>query len=148
MKCKKVNKNMMGLLDGTLDSNMQGQIQNHLNSCTKCYKEFNALKDIYAAIEIEKDEFKANPFMAQKIWDRIHSPQAKLSGIIIPIRRMAIASIAAAGIVFGIAIGSLLNNMLFNGGYNTTEQEWSQLADDYFPNQVFSPYDELVDDNK
>ncbi len=148
MKCNKVNKNMIGLLDNALDSNLQGKMQGHISSCTKCEKKLEALKDFYGAIEAEKNEYKANPFMAQKVWDKIHSTQTKPTGVIIPLRRMAIASIAAAGIVFGIGIGSVLNSVLFNGDYNKQNQEWSQLADDYFPTEVFSPYEELIDDNK
>jgi anti-sigma factor RsiW len=143
MNCKEVNKNLISFLEGELNDAEQNSLQEHLNACSDCKKNLIQLEKIYSTIEIEKMEFNANPFMAQKIWDNMQSSESTFNAPVIPMRRSTIITIAAAGIAFGVAIGSLLNSTIFIQPNNTSEESWSQLADDYFPSDIYSPYEEL-----
>jgi anti-sigma factor RsiW len=145
MKCKESNINLLSYLDGELDREKHDRLEQHLASCEQCQKALENVKHIYTGIEQEKEEYQPNPYLAAKVWDALHSKKS-INVPIIPLRRTTIVTIAAAGIAFGIAIGSLFSASLSNADGNTQNQ-WSQLADEYFPSDVFSPYENLDDNN-
>lgn len=143
MKCKEVNKNLLSFLDGELNKQQSEATDQHLAQCEACNRSYLRLKSIYSCIDDEIESYEPNPFLAQKIWDRIHTKESTIYAPVIPMRRTTIVTIAAAGIAFGIAIGSLLSSSVSTAPEGNTEQYWSQLADDYFPSEVYSPYEEL-----
>jgi anti-sigma factor RsiW len=147
MNCKEVNKILISFLDGELNEAAQNSLQEHLNDCNECKKNLLQLEKIYSTIEIEKKEFSPNPYMAQKVWNKMQSSESTFKTPVVPMRRVTIITIAAAGVAFGVAIGSLLNSTIYNQPNNTNEQTWSQLADDYFPSDIYSPYEELNNNN-
>lgn len=146
MKCKKSNINLLSYLDGELDQEQQKRFEQHLTSCEQCQKALENLKQIYTGIEQEKEEYQPNPYLAVKVWDKLQTSNKSAKVPVIPLRRSTIVTIAAAGIAFGIAIGSLFSASLPNAQANAQDQ-WTQLADDYFPSDVFSPYENLDDNN-
>jgi len=119
----------------------------HLGSCQSCQEALGKLQGIYAVIDEEVKAFEPNPYLAAKTWGKIHTKQETVNIPVIPLRRAHIITIAAAGIAFGIAIGTLLNASFSEDMNSPSEQSWTQLADDYFPSDVFSPYEELVDND-
>lgn len=129
-------------MDGELNDAKNTSIHQHIEKCESCAEVFQQIKDLYSTIEIEKKQFEPNPFLAQKVWSKVHSKSSAIGSPIIPFRRLTVVSIAAAGIFLGIAIGSLFNMILPTQSKNA-EQEWSQLADDYFPSEIFTPYENL-----
>jgi predicted anti-sigma-YlaC factor YlaD len=147
MNCKEVNKNLLSFLDGELNEAKNRSIQLHISNCKNCQEAFHQIKSLYSTIDIEKEQFEINPYLAEKVWTRLHSTGSSINTPIIPLRRLTIVSIAAAGIFLGIAIGSLFNMAFTNQTTEATEQEWSQLADDYFPNEIYTPYEELDNNN-
>ena len=146
MSCKNKNINLIGYLDGELTPEQKQKVESHLASCQDCQNLLYTLKQTYGIIEQEKEQYQANPYLANKIWNKLQDNSNRVAAPIIPLRRTAIASIAAAGIAFGIAIGSLLNSSLTNVN-DASSNEWTQLADEYFPSDVFSPYEDLLDNN-
>ena len=143
MKCIEVNKNLLSFLDGELNEAKQKATETHIAHCEACQVALQKLKDVYTIIESEKESFKPNTFLAQKNLDRGDKKESSIYNPLLPKRRLKVVTIAAAGIAFGIAIGSLLGSSVSSNSNNDSEQYWSQLADDYFPNEVYSPYDEL-----
>jgi predicted anti-sigma-YlaC factor YlaD len=146
MNCKEVNKNLLSFLDGELNEAQNTSIKLHIEKCHNCATVFQQIRELYTTIEIEKEQFEPNPFLAQKVWSKVHSHSSTIASPIIPFRRLTVVSIAAAGIFLGVAIGSLFNIIIPTQSIGN-EQEWSQLADDYFPNEIFTPYENL-DNNK
>ncbi len=137
MSCKLSNINLLNYIDGDLDTEAQAKVKEHLENCLECQENFAHLKSIYGIIELEKQAINPNPFLSSRIWEIVNQQHAP----IIPLRRFTIATIAAAGLVIGIVIGSLFNS---NTNISTTSsQAWEQLADDYFPGDSFSPYENL-----
>ena len=140
MSCNKTNIEFLNYLDGRLSIQKQEAIAEHLATCSACRKTLENLKEIYASIEIEKDEFTENPFLAAKIWNKL---QNKPETPIIRMRKSAIASIAAVGIILGITIGTLFNTWISERNRYEQINSWTQIAEDYLPSEVFSPYDNL-----
>ena len=143
MNCKEVNKNLLSFLDGDLKPEKQSRIEQHLANCERCSLALQNIKNIYSEINDEVDSLKTNPFLAQKVWNKVQANQSSSNVPVIPLKRSSIITIAAAGIALGIAIGSLLNSTVSINSNATSEQNWTQLADDYFPSEVFSPYENL-----
>lgn len=143
MNCKEVNKNLLSFLDGDLKPERKRNIEQHLANCEKCSHALQNIKIVYSEINNEVGSLKANPFLAQKVWDKVQANQSSSNVPVIPLKRSSIITIAAAGIALGIAIGSLLNLTVSINSNASNEQNWTQLADDYFPSEVFSPYENL-----
>ncbi|PKP38333.1 MAG: hypothetical protein CVT98_05185 [Bacteroidetes bacterium HGW-Bacteroidetes-15] len=147
MNCKEVNKNLLSFLDGDLVPATQNNIELHIANCESCQLALQKLKEVYSEIHEETNSVKPNPYLAQKVWDKVHSNEGNISVPVIPLKRSTIFTIAAAGIALGIAIGSLLNTTVSENSNTSNEQNWTQLADDYFPSEVFSPYDDLTNND-
>jgi anti-sigma factor RsiW len=147
MKCKDVNRMLYSFLDGELNEDMHRKVQQHVSTCTKCIETISHLREINSVIEAEKASVELNTFFAQKVVDRLQSKSNQASAPIIPLRRITVVSIAAAGIFLGVLIGSMANAYLISKPSDGFDYQWSQLADDYFPNEPYSPYDELSDNN-
>ncbi|NHB67256.1 anti-sigma factor family protein [Perlabentimonas gracilis] len=145
MKCKEANINLLSYLDGELNTEQQSRVEQHLASCEQCQVALENLKQIYIDIKGEKEQYQPNPYLATKVWNRLQTSNQSVKVPVIPMRRSAIATLAAAGIAFGIAIGTLFNASVADTNGNNQDQ-WTQLADEYFPSDVFSPY-EILDDN-
>lgn len=147
MNCKEAHKYLLSFLDGELQSDQQFAIEQHLGSCKSCQEALKMLQGIYAGIDEEVKAFEPNPYLSSKVWSRIHSKQESINVPVIPLRRAHIITITAAGIAFGIAIGTLFNSSSTSDVNSSSEQNWTQLADDYFPSDVFSPYEEIIDND-
>jgi anti-sigma factor RsiW len=143
MNCKEVNNNMLSFLEGNLNQEKESKMKMHLSGCSTCEKNLAKVKSIYQIIDEDKDSVEPNPFLATKVWEKVQSQKTSIEVPIIPLKRATIIYIAAAGIAFGIVIGSLLNTTLPHSENGGQEEYWTQLADDYFPNEVFSPYEQL-----
>ena len=142
MKCNEVNKKILHLLDGTLNETERTIVESHLEECSECNKVAKRAKEIMLVIEQEKDELVNNPFLASKVWSRIHKESIIIESSTSAIRRIAYTSVAAAGILLGIVIGTAINSTFFSKSLIESELMWSQLTDDYFPYEVYSPYEE------
>ncbi|MDY0201437.1 MAG: zf-HC2 domain-containing protein [Bacteroidales bacterium] len=143
MNCKKINIDFLNFLDGNLSESAQEATKEHLAKCSDCRQKLENLKSVYTSIETEKDEFKANPFLASKVWAKLQDEHIPSATPIITMRRTTIASIAAAGIVLGITLGALFNTWVSERNSYEQINSWTQIAEEYLPNEVFSPYDNL-----
>ena len=148
MNCKKVNKNLLSFLDGDLNPTSKNSIEQHIVACESCQLTLQNLRGIYSEINNEVDSVQLNPYIAQKVWDKLHVDHSTSIVPIIPLRRSTIITIAAAGVALGIAIGSLLNSSVNSNSNTRNEQNWTQLANDYFPSDVYSPYEDLTINDK
>ncbi len=147
MNCKEAHKNLLSFLDGELQSNKKVAIEQHLSSCKSCQEALAKLQGIYVGIDEEVRAVVPNAYLASKVWSKVHSKNESVNVPVIPMRRAHIITIAAAGIAFGIVIGTLFNASLSGDVNSTLEQNWTQLADDYFSSDIFSPYEEIADNN-
>lgn len=139
MSCKLSNINLLNYIDGDLDTETQATVKEHLENCLDCQENLAHLKSIYGIIELEKQAINPNPFLSSRIWEKVNQQYVP----IIPLRRYTIATIAAAGLTIGIVIGSLFNSTSSISVSTTSQQAWEQLADDYFPGDSFSPYENI-----
>lgn len=147
MSCKKANKNFLSFLDGDLSTEQHKTIQQHLDGCRTCQDALAKLKEVYSLIEDEKKTIEPNPYLATKVWEKIQHKNTQTATLTIPMSRRAIITIAAAGVAFGIVIGTLLNTTTPSQIESISDQNWTQLADDYFPSDMYSPYEEIANNN-
>jgi predicted anti-sigma-YlaC factor YlaD len=144
MKCKEVNTKFIEYLDKRLNATQKQQFEDHISTCTNCKKAFDSFIRIYGEIEFEKNEFSPNPFLGQKIWNKINVKEKSYNSPILTIRRVAFTSIAAAGLFIGILMGSLINGLIFSNINEDIEQSWTLLTEEYFPSEIYKPYEELA----
>lgn len=142
MKCKEANNNFINAIEKSLNTGEQSAFEMHLISCKSCSKSFRRFRNVYQSINTEVEEFTPNPFLAQKVWEKATANSNAIKVPIVPFPRSAIVSIAAAGIALGIVIGTLLSTSS-QSTISTKSEYYLQLADDYFPSNLYSPYEEL-----
>lgn len=148
MNCKEVNTRIIAYIDRELDDSQRAQFAEHLSVCSKCKELVSRMQLVYGEIEVEKNEFSPNPFLGNKVWQKIQDSNSAERVPIVPLRKMSIAYIAAAGIFLGIALGTFFSSVLFDSSTDSTEQTWTQLADEYFPADIYEPYEDLVETSK
>lgn len=140
MSCKEYQKQIISLLDGKLHQELANELNSHLNGCESCREALDKLSNAYSLIELEKSEFKNNPFLSAKILAKIDNKRVSNSNAGASLRYLTIVSLAAAGIALGILIGTLYNK---NTSIDTTStiKTWDQqLADEYMPEVENNPY--------
>lgn len=142
MKCKEINNSFIYAIEKSLSSDEQSAFEKHLISCNSCSKSYQRFRNVYQSINTEVEEFTPNPFLAQKIWEKATAKTNTIKTPIVPFRRSAIVSIAAAGVALGIVLGTLLNSSS-QSTVNAKSEYYLQLAEDYFPSNLYSPYEEL-----
>jgi len=147
MDCKDVNKMLYSFLDGELGEAMHRKVQQHITTCEQCIETISYLREVNSVIEAEKVSLKQNPYFAKKVANRIQSESSHIATPVIPLRRFTIASIAAAGILLGVLLGSMVSTYINTKPSAGLDSHWTQLADDYFPNELYSPYDEFNGNN-
>lgn len=143
MNCKKANKNLLSFLDENLSEPTQKAIKQHLTTCNACTQKLEDLKSIYTSIETEKNEFSPNPFLASVVWAKMQNKSNNHTAPVISMRKSMFVTLAAAGIALGITIGTLFNTWVSERNSYESSNNWTQIAEDYLPNEVFSPYDNL-----
>jgi len=149
MNCKDYNKLFLSYLDGELHQDLVSDIKRHIEGCKSCASELEGLKRVYMIIEEEKSEFNQNPFLAAKITANIQNKDVNTSQNTFSIRYLTIASLAAAGLVIGILIGTLYYTPSSTVQENSeTTQVWDQLADDYMPEVDNNPYNVVINSNE
>ncbi|HCY00165.1 MAG TPA: hypothetical protein DG754_08505 [Bacteroidales bacterium] len=142
MKCKEINNSFIYAIEKSLSSNEQSAFEKHLISCKSCSKSYQRFRNVYQSINTEVEEFTPNPFLAQKVWEKATANTNSIRTLIVPLQRSAIVSIAAAGVALGIVMGTLLSTSS-QSTINTNSEYYLQLAEDYFPSNLYSPYEEL-----
>jgi anti-sigma factor RsiW len=132
---------LLSYLDGELDSATRTQLEDHLSSCHECRSSLSLLQRAYGIIDIDKKTLVTNPFLSARVWEKLQLENEVLRTPLFPLPKLAFTSIVAAGLALGIVLGSLVgNNNNFSSTAPTTE--WDQLADDYFPSETFSLYEQ------
>jgi len=148
MNCKNYNKHFYQYLDGELPEGMAMQIEEHIKSCKSCEHALEMLKNVNKLIEEEKNEFKPDPFMSARIISKLTKSETHVIEPSYSLRYLTITSLAAAGIIIGIFIGSLFtsSNPIFEDSSTTTAYE--QLADEYMPEVENNPYNLVTVENE
>lgn len=143
MNCKNYNKQLYQYLDGELPKDMAMQFEQHIKDCKSCENALIKLQVLNKLISDEKNEFVADPFMSSRVISRL-SKSEPVAEQNFTLRYLTITSLAAAGIVIGIFIGSLFasNSTLFED--TTSTLAFEQLADEYMPEVDNNPYNLVI----
>lgn len=146
MNCKDYQKQIISYLDGNLYQDKATELTEHLKRCVRCSKAYNGLSSMYKVIEVEKKDFNHDPFMSARVLAKIGHKEANSTESRISLRYITIASLAAAGIVIGILIGSIYSTS--NSIDISSSQGWEQLADEYMPATDNNPYSLVLSTNE
>lgn len=146
MNCKDYKKHILSYLDGELHQDLANEFENHLKGCNSCKVEVERLKAAYSLIDTEKSEFKSDPFLSTRVLAKINNTDISYTTNRYSLRYLTIASLAAAGIAFGILIGTLYSTSTPESTY--VNQEWDQLADEYMPEVENNPYNLVTTNNE
>jgi len=141
MNCKNYQKQIISYLDGEPHEVMANALIEHLKGCQSCKNVYSSLSKVYSIVDSEKSEFKADPFMSARVLAKIENKNAKYTIREVSLRYLTIAGLAAAGIAFGILIGSLYSSSSYP---QTSTQEWDQLAEEYMPDIENNPYNMIT----
>ncbi len=143
MKCKEVHKNFTQSLEQSLLENQKATFEDHLKHCKSCSDAFERFKSIYKIPLNEIGQYAPNPFMAQKVIQKVEQLSTQPKGLPrVALPRSIALSLAIGGIALGIVVGTLLSTATLSQSPNADAFE--QLAEEYFPSNLFSPY-ELID---
>lgn len=148
MNCKNYKKHILSYLDGDLHGEMANEFENHLKVCDSCKDEVTRLKMVNNLIDVEKSEFKLDPFMSARVLEKLNRTDISSSGNRYSLRYLTIASLAAAGIAVGILIGTLYSASTSTTESTLANQEWDQLADEYMPVVENNPYNLVTTTNE
>lgn len=140
MNCKDYQKQIILLLDGKLHQELANELNSHLNGCKSCREALDKLSNAYNLIELEKSEFKCNPFLSAKVLAKIDNKRVSNSNAGASLRYLTTVSLAAAGIALGILIGTLYNKNSYTELSSTVKTWDQQLADEYMPEVENNPY--------
>jgi predicted anti-sigma-YlaC factor YlaD len=143
MNCKEINTNLIAYLENSLSKAVHQAFENHVSACDSCKKMVTNFSKVYNYIDQEKKEYTHNHYLGVKIWNRIETSKHKDVAPMVPFRRFALTSIAAAGLIIGIALGTLLSSLIFTDNNVAADHTWAQLTEEYFPSEVYQPYNEL-----
>ncbi len=143
MNCKQANRVM--LADERMGQNPKthSDLAHHLKSCAPCSMRFDALTRVFNTIRAEVNSYNPNPFFSARVWSALSEGHGERLGSYPPLRAVTLATIAAAGVVLGIAIGGFFGQLFF--GSQAIPCEWTYLAEEYFPSQTYlNPYESEV----
>lgn len=146
MNCKDYKKHILSYLDGELHQDLAIDFRSHINNCDSCKLEIERLRLAYNLIDTEKSEFKSDPFMSTRVLAKINKTNLSYTTNKYSLRYLTIASLAAAGIAFGILIGTLYSTSTPES--TSINQEWDQLADEYMPEVENNPYNLVTTNNE
>ncbi|KPJ74000.1 hypothetical protein AMJ52_02345 [candidate division TA06 bacterium DG_78] len=114
MKCSEIKRKLSAFLDGEVSEEEKQIILEHLNTCDRCRKEFEALSQVSEVLEVI-DEIQVSPFFVTHLKQRITGQKAK-SRVHIPfvewIRRAAVPITAVVLIIISFLVGSNLGKVL------------------------------------
>jgi len=152
MDCKNYNKQLYQYLEGELSENVAMQLEEHLTKCRSCENALIHLQRISQLIVEEKNQFTPDPFMSARIISKLTKSEHKIEKPKYTLRYLSITTLAAAGILIGILVGSLFaSNTSFLEDTNLTSASSSafdQLADEYMPEVDNNPYNLVITENE
>jgi anti-sigma factor RsiW len=147
MNCKNYQKHILSYLDGELHQDLADELEKHIASCARCKVEVERLEMVDSLINVEKSEFKPDPFMSSRVLAKLNRSNISTSNNNLSLRYLTITSLAAAGIAIGILIGTLYST--YTSPENTSvNQDWDQLADEYMPEVENNPYNMVTITNE
>ncbi len=121
MNCRQVKENLSAYLDGMLDENEQAEVKKHLEGCSECLKEYEALKKTVAVLSSLEELIPPADFR-RKLRKRLEQGSAKkrnnilhsLAGRLKGIPRSTLIPVAAAFVILLVIIP--LSRLPIGGG--------------------------------
>lgn len=112
MNCAKVKRMLSLVLDGEAPAELRAAVEDHLERCAGCRKEFQELKEIKALLQsMPSPEMPS--YLTARVLARLQEKESAQPGFIPVLWRIAAALLIAIGLGLGVVIGQGLAG---NGG--------------------------------
>lgn len=147
MNCKNYNQQLYQYLEGDLSEALAMEIKKHIKECKVCEYDLIRLTQVTKLIDAEKSEFKFDPFMSARIITKLTKPEP-LADQKYSLRYLTITTLAAAGLIIGILIGSLFTSSSDLIDDTSSTAAYEQLADEYMPAVENNPYNLVTIENE
>lgn len=112
MKCDKVKRMLSLVLDGEAPAELRVAVEDHIERCAECRKEFQELKEIKALLQsMPSPEMPS--YLTARTLARLREKESAHPGFIPVLWRIAAVLLVAVGLGLGVVIGQGLAG---NGG--------------------------------
>lgn len=121
MKCKKYEEKIILHLYGELDEKEKAELENHINECPKCSRDFAYTREVFKALDKSKEKIPEANW--EKCWREIDAgahkkPVLQKSSIFFP--RWAYA---AAALLLVFVLGAIIGRLLFFPGQQAQDEQ-------------------------
>jgi predicted anti-sigma-YlaC factor YlaD len=142
MKCKNVRKKIFSYIDKELSNRESSKIQNHLNECAYCKKQYDILSVIFTGTE-NYEKAIPSPYLWTRLSSKIEEFEKCKSHFWIRIPKFAESLVMVVLFLISITIGIFLGNFPNLNNSETTDLKPALTENDKF---VRSSYVETFDD--
>ncbi len=154
MNCKEIKNKLFVYQDKMLPEKQRLEIENHLKTCSECFKSFAELDFTWEVLgQVEK--FESAPFFWTRLSQRINERETRKS-FINPLNWFPIPVVTAAFLIFAFFIGVYFGKTIFQQSTSlqqiTIEQEvngflTTNSLDEYTGESLPDVYVSLISEN-
>jgi hypothetical protein len=132
MKCRYIEKNLLGYIENTLPSHVMTEINIHLEKCNECKHLLNQVKLTYGIFDLNETEV---PELFTGIQNKLKVHSTTVVEFI-PQHRVLYRFAASVVIIVGVALG-----ILIGGKYSTTQISKNASASEQLNSSEYSATD-------
>ena len=121
MKCKEYEEKIILHLYGELDEKERAELENHINECPECFRDFAYTREVFKALDKSKEKIPEANW--EKCWREIDAgahkkPALQKSSFLFP--RWAYA---AAALLLVFVLGAIIGRFLFFPGQQAQDEQ-------------------------
>jgi hypothetical protein len=136
MKCKEINKNLIGYIEDTIPANLRVDIEKHFSQCITCKELY---ENVFATYTIcnHQPQVEVNPYfhtrLEQKLKNKAQASIKSSSGKLVwRLQPIAAGLLIVIGVSAGIFIGNSLSGTSIAGTKPNRTELLEAYANDYY----------------
>jgi predicted anti-sigma-YlaC factor YlaD len=147
MDCKRVNKNLLHLVENELPEDERILIEDHIKICPSCSRLFKEFTHFWGGLK-QREKIPPDPYFWIKLQRRIvdyEKDKSRVWGRFESIIHLVRPAIAVTAVLLCIFLGHSLGNIPQTANGQTTTSETVRLTalQNFFENHYFSPLSDL-----
>jgi predicted anti-sigma-YlaC factor YlaD len=147
MNCKKVKKNLAGYLEKNLTKNMEGELENHFESCPTCSHLLEEFSQLWEALE-HREKIQPSPYFWTRLKQRIieyEEGRKPVWGWLEGLVGWARPAVAVAVLLICVFLGYSLGNFpqAVNGQTTSQVDERTLVLQEFFDSHYLNPLNNL-----
>lgn len=121
MKCKDVNREIINLVEGSLDPDKAQSLQEHINTCSSCEHYSQFVLEVFREIDLSKKEEVSSSFNSE-LFERLNIEKSRVARRTLWLAPLTAAAMIMIGIFTGLNLGRI------SAGNNI----YADLPDEYY----------------